>query len=177
MDDDVFLQDIVVTKGFVSGVKQMQVFECRAAEYKIAERPVIRAVAEAAGYDRDKLSAFFQQIQRQRDKSGIEVHRFDADAAQCRAVRRIAPHLLVGRVQDRVRIPWQRTCEKVSRKRRDRRLDKILTPHRRFAVHVRAVGLQRPEQMRLKTVVDLEGIDVDPAKAQLPRNASVKKGC
>ena len=62
LNDDILLQDIVVAKGFISGVKQVQVLECRTVKHQLTKRSVIRAVAETTGNDRNQLPILFQQL-------------------------------------------------------------------------------------------------------------------
>ena len=73
MNDDVFLEDIVIFESFCPRREEMYLPYGRVTEDVVAKGSIIRAVAKAARNDRDNMPIRLHQFQRQRDKGGIKV--------------------------------------------------------------------------------------------------------
>ena len=86
-NDEVFLQNRVILECLVARVEQVHVADGGPLKDEITERAVIRAIAEAARHDRHNLPARRCHCHGQRDESGIQVHRLDADTTQGQPVR------------------------------------------------------------------------------------------
>ena len=88
MNNDVLLQDIVILECLRSGREQVHMAQGRMAQHEFAERPIVRAVAEAARDDGDELASALHLGQRQRDKRGVEIDGLDTGLTQNQAMIR-----------------------------------------------------------------------------------------
>ena len=82
VEDDGFLQHLVPLERLIAGREQVHLADGRPRQDKVPERPVVWPVAEAAGDDGHDLPTRCGLRHSQGHKSGIEIHRLDADAAQ-----------------------------------------------------------------------------------------------
>ncbi|MBT9137044.1 MAG: hypothetical protein DDT34_02130 [Firmicutes bacterium] len=106
-DDDVLLQNLVVLEGLAARLEQVHMADGGTLKDEVAERPIVRPIAEATRDDGHDLPARCCLSNSQRNEGTIQVHRLDADTAQGQPVRGIAVDLLVRRVEDGVGVPWK----------------------------------------------------------------------
>jgi len=85
----------------------VHVADGRTLKDEVAERPVIRPIAEAARDDGNDLPARRGLGDGQRNEGAIQIHRLDADTAKGQPVRGLAVDLLVGRIEDYVGVSWK----------------------------------------------------------------------
>lgn len=80
------LQNLIILESLVARVKQVHMADSCPVKDEVKERAVIRPIADTARDDGHDLPARRCCAHGQRDKGGIQIHRLNADSAQCRPV-------------------------------------------------------------------------------------------
>jgi hypothetical protein len=106
-DDNVLLQHAIILEGRVTRLEQMHVEDCRTFQYEVAERAIVRSIAEASRYDRNELATIVEQRKRQGHESRVQIDSLNTDSTQCGTMYGIAPYLFVGGIQNGVGIFWK----------------------------------------------------------------------
>jgi hypothetical protein len=89
-DDEVLLENLIISKSLVAGFKDMEMGKICMANEVATERQKVRAVTEATGSDGDELSPLLQKERSEGDKSRIEIACFYAESVEKGSAYRIA---------------------------------------------------------------------------------------
>src|SRR6266700_3807827 len=137
MNNDILLQDIVVTKRFVTTSENVDARQTRAAEESLPKRTEVRPIAEATGRDRNNLATIIEKISCQRHKCRIHVTRRKPEPTQEHSRCRIRSELSIWRIQNREIEPRTTGREHATIKTLDSERDEILLNHLPLALNPR----------------------------------------